>query len=117
MSRSRIVVVRDLIIFQVKLVLDGMKDFVLMPVSLVAAGLDLLMPGRHPGHRFYAVVRAGERYDRWLSLFAAAEKATRTDDGLLTKDRADRGTMLGKLESMLLDHDEEIQRAEARTSR
>jgi hypothetical protein len=111
MSRDQSVVFRDLVIFQVKLVLDGLKDIVLMPASIIAAGLDLLSPGRHPGHRFYAVMRLGERYDRWLSLFAAAEKAARTDDGLFGVDRADPNSMLGRIEAMMLDDEEAARRA------
>ena len=34
---SRWVIVRDLGIFQLKLALDGLKDIILMPVSIAAA--------------------------------------------------------------------------------
>ncbi|NLG62801.1 MAG: hypothetical protein GX539_11195, partial [Candidatus Cloacimonetes bacterium] len=72
MQSTERILLRDLAIFQLKLFLDGLKDVVLAPVSIVAAGLDLVFPGQRQGHRFYAVMRMGERYDRWLSLFSAA---------------------------------------------
>ncbi len=109
MSHGPHVVIRDLIIFQVKLVLDGLKDIILSPVSLGAAIVDVLMPGRRQGHRFYAVMRVGERFDRWLNLFAAAERAGRTEDGLIGRERADPDSMLGRIESVLFDDAAETQ--------
>lgn len=108
MGRTRWVILRDLGIFQVKLVLDGAKDIVLGPVALVAAALDLLWPGHRPGHRFYAVMRVGERYDRWLSLFAAADKATATEDGLFGASRAGSASMLGRLEEIVIGREEPV---------
>ena len=103
---ARKVVFRDLIIFQVKLFLDGLKDVVLVPVSIGAAGLDLVFPGERPGRLFYSVLRAGERYDRWLSLFSAAEIADSDKGGLFGASRAGSDSMLGGLEAMILGHEE-----------
>jgi hypothetical protein len=105
-SRTRWVILRDLGIFQLKLVMDGAKDLVLVPVSLTAAALDIAFPGRRPGRFFYAVVRTGERYDRWLSLFSAADKASALDDGLFGASRAGSRSMLGKLEELVIGHEE-----------
>lgn len=99
-------ILRDLAIFQVKLVLDGAKDIVLSPLSLTAAVLDVVFPGDEPGRRFYAVMRVGERFDRWLSLFGAAEKANAYEDGLFGASRAGSASLLGKLESIVIGHDE-----------
>lgn len=103
MQSTERILLRDLAIFQLKLFLDGLKDVVLAPVSIVAAGIDLVLPGKRQGHRFYAVMRLGERYDRWLSLFSAANRAEGNDDGLFGAERADPDSMLGKIESMLFD--------------
>lgn len=105
-TRTRWVILRDLLIFQAKLVLDGAKDILLSPLSIGAAVLDLLFPGPRPGHRFYAVMRLGERYDRWLSLFAAADKANAFDDGLFGASRAGSPSMVGRLEQIILGHEE-----------
>jgi len=107
-GRSRWVILRDLAIFQVKLVLDGGKDLVLAPLSLAAAALDLSFPGKRPGHRFYAVMRIGERFDRWLSLFAAADKADARSDGLFGASRAGSRTLLGKLEELVIGYEEPV---------
>lgn len=104
--RTRWVILRDLVIFQVKLALDGLKDLVLAPASIIAAFFDVLFPGATPGSRFYAVMRIGERFDRWLSLFAAADRADAAHDGLFGASRAGSGSLLGKLEEILLGYEE-----------
>jgi hypothetical protein len=112
-GRARWVLLRDLLIFQIKLALDGMKDLIFMPISIVAAALDILVPTARPGSRFYAVLRLGERFDRWLSLFGAAQKADALDDGLFGASRAGSPTLLGRLEAIVLgreESDEEVLR-------
>jgi hypothetical protein len=106
MDRSKWVIIRDLAIFQVKLALDGIKDVVLMPLSVVAAGMDLLFPGSTPGRRFYFILRLGERYDGWLNLFGAARDADARRDGLFGASRAGSDSMLGRMESLLTGRDE-----------
>lgn len=107
-GRSRWVLLRDLAIFQIKLLLDGAKDVILAPLSVGAAALDIVFPGSRPGHRFYAIMRLGERYDQWLSLFAAAEKATTLDDGLFGQSRAGSPSFLGRLEAIVIGGEEEV---------
>lgn len=98
MAHSKAVLIRDLVIFQVKLVMDGAKDIVLSPLSFVAALLDILAPGTRPGHRFYGIMMVGEQFDRWLNLFGAASTASAERDGLFGASRAGSPTMLGQLE-------------------
>ncbi|NGP54641.1 hypothetical protein [Thioalkalivibrio sp. XN8] len=63
---------RDVIVFQFKLFVDGLRDLLISPVSLLAALVDLLVPGDDGGRRFYAVVRYGRRTEMWINLFGAA---------------------------------------------
>ncbi|HEX6132862.1 MAG TPA: hypothetical protein VFZ24_02690 [Longimicrobiales bacterium] len=106
MSNAKSVLVRDLIIFQIKLVLDGLKDLALSPVSIGAALLDIVSPGPRPGHRFYAVMTLGERFDRWLNLFGASERADASDDGLFGRSRAGSNALIGWLEELVLGRKE-----------
>jgi hypothetical protein len=106
MASGREVLVRDLIIFQIKLMLDGAKDLVLAPLSIGAAGLDIVFPGERRGHRFYRVMLWGEKFDRWLNLFGAAEQASADNDGLFGASRAGSDSLLGRIEAMVLGHDE-----------
>jgi len=104
MSRKpghRKVIIRDLVIFQVKLAIDGLKDVVLLPASLVAALVDLIFPGKRPGRLFYLVMRVGEQFDHWLSLYRPAVEARANLDGLFGASRAGAANMLGELEEMV----------------
>ncbi|MEX1182090.1 MAG: hypothetical protein WEF86_02570 [Gemmatimonadota bacterium] len=106
MQRSKIVVLRDLTIFLIKLTLDGMKDIVLSPLAMAAAAADVVLPGQRVGHRFYAVLAMGEAFDRWLCLFGATERVTAEGDGLFGASRAGSASMLGRLEAIVLGHEE-----------
>jgi hypothetical protein len=75
--QSRRTIIRDVLIFQAKLWLEGFKDVVLMPLSLGAAAVDLLF--RRSGGRgvLYSVMRLGDRFERWVHLYAALDEAER----------------------------------------
>lgn len=91
-SRSK--TVRHLLIFQVKLWLEGFKDVVLMPLSFGAALIDLVFRGG----AMYSVMRMGARFERWVHLYGAledvssAEGETDSSDSLdaLLNDAADQ---------------------------
>lgn len=61
-------VLRDVLMFQFKLVVDGLKDLCLAQVALGAAMVDLVRRDGSPGRRFYGIVRLSERFDGWLDL-------------------------------------------------
>lgn len=61
-------VVRDVLAFQFKLVVDGLKDLCLAQVAVGAAIVDVYRRDGTPGRRFYAIVRLSQRFDDWLAL-------------------------------------------------
>ncbi|MGN6483882.1 MAG: hypothetical protein ACTHMX_05710, partial [Thermomicrobiales bacterium] len=93
---SRGALIRDLLIFHLKLWLDGFKDIVLLPLTLVAGGIDFIFRTR----LFYRVLGLGERFDLWLNLFGAAQQAGHARDGLFGVSRAGDSTLLGQLEKL-----------------
>ncbi|HEU0015125.1 MAG TPA: hypothetical protein VFQ45_15655 [Longimicrobium sp.] len=99
------VLIRDFIIFQVKTIIDGIKDAIVIPLSAIAFLLDLLW-SRRKGRIFYALMGACETFDRWLNLHGAT-KAMRNRDGLFGESRPGDGTMVGDLEGLVRgrDHD------------
>lgn len=101
---SRVVILRDLLVFQLKLFLDGFIDLVLSPVAIVAAAIEVLFRGEKRGSLFYAVLRLGERVDLWLNLFGASSRADA--DGLFGGSKAGSDTLLGELELRLRGGDE-----------
>jgi hypothetical protein len=72
-SDSRRDILRDLIVFQVKLWLEGFKDVALMPLALGAALIDLVFRSGSRRGTLYAVMRLGDRFERWVDLYGALE--------------------------------------------
>lgn len=72
-KESPTTILRDLLVFQAKLWIEGFKDVVLMPVSLGAAVIDLLFGNSYERGALYAVMRLGDRFERWVDLYAALE--------------------------------------------
>src|ERR1700761_1189119 len=62
---------RDVLVFQLKLVLGNIQNFVLVPVSLVAAALDLFIKGEREGEKFYKVMDIGRRTDEMINVYSA----------------------------------------------
>ena len=67
---NRWTLIRDVAVFQVKVIFDGFRDLLLVPISLVS-GLISLISG---GSEFYDLLRLGRRSERWINLFGAAER-------------------------------------------
>ncbi|MBT8099626.1 MAG: hypothetical protein KJO82_07740 [Gammaproteobacteria bacterium] len=64
--------IRDAVVFQFKLVVDGFRDLLLLPASFVATILSLVNSSDgKPGPQFYRLLGAGKRSERWIDLFAA----------------------------------------------
>jgi len=64
---------RDVLVFQIKMLLDNIRDFALMPVSLVAALIDLVFRGEREGALFYKVLRWGSHSESVIDVYSAIE--------------------------------------------
>lgn len=99
------ILLRDLILFHVKLVLDGIKGFCMFWVSLAAAVADLILLRKEDrGRYFYAVLRMGERFDLWLNIYGPARLAGDNADGLFGESRAGDDSYMGRMEELLRPH-------------
>jgi hypothetical protein len=86
---DRWTLLRDIAVLQVKLVVDGLRDLVLVPVSLIAGIISLVKGGDEPATEFYDLLKMGRRSERWINLFGAAERVhgpASEDDQLLPED-------------------------------
>jgi hypothetical protein len=63
---------RDVVVFQIKLAMEALLDITLIPVSIVAAALDLVLGNWRRPRWFHAVLRFGERCERRIDLWGAA---------------------------------------------
>ncbi len=80
---------RDLMVFQIKLLIDAFKDLLLSPMAIGAAVMDLLHPRARRGMLFYRLLRTGHTVEERIDLFGTRrrrrdpEMATWTVDGAL----------------------------------
>lgn len=70
---------RDVVVFQLKLFLDNVRDFALMPVSLAAALIDLVIRGEREGALFYKVLRWGSHSEEVIDVYSAIEHHEKGD--------------------------------------
>jgi len=68
-TSKRGALVRDAVVFQLKLMADGFRDLVLLPLSLIAALVGLVRGGDEPEREFVQVLRLGRRSEIWINLF------------------------------------------------
>jgi hypothetical protein len=68
---SRWRLVHDVVVFQIKLGLEAVLDITMIPASLAAAGLDLVLGNWRRPRLFHAVLRFGERCERRIDLWGA----------------------------------------------
>ncbi len=100
---DRWTLIRDILVLQIKLVVDGLRDFILVPVSLVIGIVSLLKGGDSSGSQFYELLRTGRRSERWINLFGAAERVygpSIDDDRFPTEDIDE---MVSRVESFVVD--------------
>ncbi|MFC3194667.1 hypothetical protein ACFODZ_10500 [Marinicella sediminis] len=71
---SRTEVVRDTIVLQLKLIVDGLRDLALMPLCLFAAIFGLIKHSERPGRYVYRLLSYGKLSERWIGLFDDARK-------------------------------------------
>jgi hypothetical protein len=64
--------VRDVVVFQIKLGMEAVLDITLIPVSLAAAALDLVLGNWRRPRWFHAVLRFGERCEERIDLWRVA---------------------------------------------
>ncbi len=61
--------IRETAVLQVKLLADGARDAVLIPLSIIAALVGLARRGDDPDREFRSVIKLGRRTERWINLF------------------------------------------------
>jgi len=100
---SRSVTLRDFAIFQLKLILDGMKDFAAVWLATGAIILDFIAGrGKRP-RLFYSVVRMSERFDKWINLHSVVQRMDEleSDDGLFGGSTAGADSLIGQIEQLV----------------
>ena len=100
---DRWTLIRDILVLQLKLIVDGLRDFILVPISLVVGIISLLKAGNATGSEFYELLRTGRRSERWINLFGAAERVygPSIEDERFAAEDIDK--MVSRVESFVVD--------------
>ena len=61
--------IRETATLQIKLLADGIRDAVLIPISLLASLIGLLRGGEDCDREYRRVIKLGRRSERWINLF------------------------------------------------
>src|SRR5437764_8925200 len=61
---------RDVLVFELKMFIGNLRDFALMPASVVAAMIDLVSRGEREGSLFYRVLRWGAHSEEVLDAYS-----------------------------------------------
>src|SRR5678815_5566671 len=95
--------IRDVLVLQLKLAVDAVRDLILSPVSLVAGVVDLLTGGERPGRFFYSVLIAGRRTEEIINLFGEADRVMPRSAGDSSADAASIDSLVTRLEKMIVE--------------
>lgn len=100
---SRWTLIRDIAVLQIKLVVDGLRDFILVPISLLAGIISLVKSDSSSGSEFYELLRAGKKSERWINLFGAADRMSTPENEHDRVPDEDIDSMVSRVESFIVD--------------
>jgi len=91
---SRLKLVSDGLVFQLKLMADGLRDVALVPASIVALLMGFIAGGKDLGLYFRQVMQFGRHTEVWINLFG------------FRRHNATSDAMLKPLEDKILDKEQ-----------
>ena len=101
---SRTTLARDIVVLQAKLIVDGLRDLVLVPASLIAGMISLLsFDNDKPGAEFYRLLHAGKQSEHWINLFGALRNAPPDLEEIKGFPDADMDDIVGRLETYMVE--------------
>lgn len=96
---GRAALLRDIGVLQVKLLVDGFRDLLLVPASLIVGLISFFRGGPEVGSEFYDLLRLGRKSERYIDLFAALDRV----DGIRGERQDDIERLVGRVESFVVD--------------
>lgn len=95
---------RDLAVLQVKLIVDGFRDLLLLPASIIAAIVSLSRSDNGvPGPEFYKLLIAGRQSEQFINLFGAIRNAPAGIDVGDVRGGAEIDDIVSRVESFVVD--------------
>jgi len=93
----RITLIRETAILQLKLIADGFRDAILIPISLLAALVGLLRGGEDCDREYRRLIKLGRRSERWINLFGHQQPLG------LSHPAGSMDKILNQVESIVMD--------------
>ena len=101
---ARWTMLRDLGVLQVKLIVDGLRDIILVPASLVAGIISIASSkDGKPGLHFYHLLAWGKESEAWINLFGAVRNSPEEIKQPRPFGDQDIDDIVGRLESFVVD--------------
>jgi hypothetical protein len=101
---GRWVLLRDLGVLQVKLLVDGLRDLILLPLSLIAGLLSIVTAKDGKlGLQFYHLLAWGKQSESWINLFGAVKNSPQKIEQPHPFGDQDIDVIVGRLESFVVD--------------
>ena len=101
---DRWTLLRDLGVLQVKLLIDGLRDLLLVPASLIAGIISLASStDGKPGPEFYRLLAVGKRSEHWINLFGAVEHSGEAPADTPAHGSRDIDSLVRNLETYVVD--------------
>jgi len=103
-ASERWTLARDIAVLQAKLIVDGLRDLVLVPTSLIVGIVSLFSShGGRPGAQFYQLLGVGKQSERWIDLFGALDNAPADVRHIEPFPDAKMDDLVGRLEKFMVD--------------
>jgi hypothetical protein len=101
---ERWTLLRDIGVLQVKLLVDGLRDLILVPASLIAGIVSLASTkDDRVGLQFYHLLAWGRQSEHWINLFAALKNAPEPIKEPFSPGNQDIDVIVGRLEAFVID--------------
>ena len=101
---TRTMLAHDIVVLQAKLLVDGLRDLILVPASLIVGIISLLSFDDSPrGEGFYRLLQAGKQSEHWINLFGALKNAPPDLQDIPGFPDADMDEIVGRLETYMVE--------------
>lgn len=101
---DRWTLIRDILVLQFKLVVDGVRDFLLVPASLIVGIVSLFSSkDGKPGPQFYRLLGVGKRSEQWINLFGAYRHSPESISSRGNPADANIDDFVNRMESLVVE--------------
>jgi hypothetical protein len=103
-AEERWTLLRDLGVLQFKLLVDGLRDIVLVPASLIAGIISIASSkDGKVGLQFYQLLGWGKQSEVWINLFGAVENSPKEIEQPKPFGDQDIDDIVGRFETFVVD--------------